>query len=174
MTGIKGVGTALWKRLSKSAKEGPFTSLYQFFKRIDTKRVGKKVVENLVDAGCFDFTGWSRDALRQSVDPMYDTVAKEQADRAKGFMSLFELMGESNEERFASPPEVKRKSLKQENLLKEKELLGFFLTGHPLEEFKTILKQLSCIPLYKVEEMDHDAVFRAAFLIEIGSDANFL
>lgn len=167
MAGVKGIGTGVVEAIIHArTKEGAFTSLYQFFKRIDTKRVGKKVVESLIDAGGFDFTGWTRDALRQSVEPMFDSVAKEQADRAKGFMSLFELMGESNEDLFASPPEVKRKSLKQENLFKEKVLLGFFLSGHPLEEFNTILRQLSCIPLYKVEEMDHDAVFRAGFLIE--------
>ncbi len=56
---------------------------------------------------------------------------------------------------------VKRKSLKQDNLFKEKALLGFFLSGHPLEEFQQILRQLSCIPLIEIEQMDHDAVCRA-------------
>lgn len=167
MAGVKGIGSGVVESIIQARSQGgSFTSLYQFFKRIDTKRVGKKVVESLIDAGGFDFTGWTRDALRQSVEPMFACIAKEQADRAKGFMSLFELMGESNDDLFASPPEVKRKSLKQENLFKEKVLLGFFLSGHPLEEFGTILKQLSCIPLYKTEEMNHDAVFRAGFLIE--------
>lgn len=167
LAGVKGVGTGVVEAILQArSKEGAFTSLYQFFKRVDSKRVGKKVVESLIDAGGFDFTGWSRDALRQSVEPMFDCVVKEQADRAKGFMSLFELMGESNDDLFTSPPEVRRKSLKQENLFREKVLLGFFLSGHPLEEFEPILRQLSCIPLYKVEEMSHDAVFRAGFLIE--------
>jgi DNA polymerase-3 subunit alpha len=167
MAGIKGVGSGVVEAIIEERNaRGPFTSLYNFFKRIDTKRVGKKVVESLIDAGAFDFTGWLRDALRQSVEPMFDAVAKEQADQAKGVMSLFSLLGETNEDLFLTPPEVKRRSLKQENLFKEKALLGFFLSGHPLEEFKPILKQLSCVPLHEIEQMDHDAICRAGFLIE--------
>lgn len=167
MAGIKGIGSGVVEAIvQERSKGGPYKNLYQFFKRTDTKRVGKKVVENLIDAGGFDSTGWLRDALRQSVEPMYDAVAKEQADTAKGFLSLFSLMGENNDELFDKPPEVKRKSLKQDNLFKEKALLGFFLSGHPLEEFQQILRQLSCIPLIDIEQMEHDAVCRAGFLIE--------
>src|SRR5262249_55897438 len=127
MAGVKGIGTGVVEAIIQERdKNGPFTSLYNFFKRIDIKRVGKKIVESLIDAGAFDFTGWLRDALKQSVEPMFDAVAKEQADQAKGFMSLFSLMGDSSENLFSTPPEIKRKSLKQENLFKEKALLGFF------------------------------------------------
>ena len=96
MTGIKGVGSGVVDAIMQErAKGGHFKSFYSFFKRIDTKKVGKKVIENLVDAGCFDFTGWTRDALRQSVDPMYDTASKEQSEASKGVMTLFALMGDS-------------------------------------------------------------------------------
>lgn len=167
MAGVKGIGSGVVEAIvQERSKGGPFTSLYQFFKRVDAKRVGKKVVESLIDAGGFDFTEWSRDALRQSVEPMFSAVAKEQADAAKGFLSLFSLIGDCNEELFLKPPEPTRKAYKQENLFKEKALLGFFLSGHPLEEFKEILKRLSCIPLIAIEQMEHDAIFRAGFLIE--------
>ncbi len=63
------------------------------------------MVENLIDAGAFDSTGWLRDALRQSVEPMFEAVAKEQADQSKGFLSLFSLMGETNEDMYDKPPE---------------------------------------------------------------------
>ena len=51
--------------------------------------MGKKAIENLIDAGCFDFTGWSRDALKKSVDPAFDKVAYEQKEAPLGFMNLF-------------------------------------------------------------------------------------
>ena len=51
-------------------------------------------------------------------------------------------------------------------MLKEKELLGFFLTGHPMDAYRDILQRLSCVPLSQVANMDHDAVFRAAFIVE--------
>ncbi len=167
MNGIKGIGTGVVEAiLSERRKKGPFTTFYQFFKRTDLKKVGKKAIENLVDAGCFDFIGWSRDALRASVEPMYEAASTEQEEKAKGFMSLFSKFSEEDEGRFKNPPTVKNKLSKLDILLKEKELLGLFLTGHPLDSFKKMLPRLSCVPLHNVEEMDHDALFRSAFIVE--------
>lgn len=164
MAGIKGIGEAVVESIIKERdKNGPFTSLYQFIKRV---KVGKKVIENLVDAGSFDFTNWSRDALRQSIDPIYETVSKEKEEELAGVMSLFALIGDSSEERFKNPPIVKKKTTKMDLLLREKELLGFFLTGHPMDGYRDIIKRLSCVPLSHVEDLPHDSIFRAALLIE--------
>jgi DNA polymerase III subunit alpha len=167
MTGIKGVGAGVVEAIVQERKKGgPFSSLYQFFKRMDTKKVGKKVVESLVEAGCFDFTGWSRDALIQSIDPIFEAVSKDQKENALGIISLFSLMGETSESKFSTPPTVKNRTSKQDVLRKEKELLGFFLTGHPMDEYKNILQRLSCVPLRRIDEMDHDHIFRSAFIVE--------
>lgn len=167
MTGIKGVGTGVVEAiLQERQRRGPFKSFYEFFKRIDTKKVGKKVIESLAEAGCFDFTDWPRDALVLSIDPIYDAVSKEQKEQALGILSLFSLMGDSNESRFSHPPAVKHPTSHQEILRKEKALLGFFLTGHPMDEYKHILQRLSCIPLRRLDQMEHDSVFRSAFIVE--------
>lgn len=167
MTGIKGVGTGVVEAIiAERQARGPFKDLYQFCKRIDTKKVGKKVIEDLVDAGCFDFTSWSRDALKQSVDPMFETASKEQKEAAAGIMSLFSLIGDTAEARFSKPPSVKKGRSKQELLLREKELLGFYLTGHPLDAYRDILKRLSCSPMSHIESMGSDVVFRTAFILE--------
>ncbi len=167
MSGIKGVGTGVVEAIiEERRKKGPFKSLYSFCKRIDTKKVGKKVIEDLVDAGCFDFTGWTRDALRHSIDPMYETAMQEQKEAAAGVMSLFSLMGDTAEARFAKPPEVKSRRAKQNVLLREKELMGFFLTGHPLDAYRDVLGRLSCVPLNKVQEVTTEATYRCAFIVE--------
>ncbi|MBA3815096.1 MAG: DNA polymerase III subunit alpha [Parachlamydiaceae bacterium] len=167
MSGIKGVGTGVVEAIiNERQKAGPFKDLYQFCKRTDPKKVGKKVIEDLVDAGCFDFTGWTRDALKQSVDPIYEATAKEKKEASAGILSLFSLMGDTEESRFLKPPTVKNQRTKQDLLLREKELLGFFLTGHPLDAYKEILKRLSCTPLSHIERMSNDTVFRAAFILE--------
>lgn len=167
MMGIKGIGSgAVEAIIQERQKNGAFTSFYQFFKRVDMNRVGKKVIEHLVDAGSFDFTEWSRDALRQSIDPIYDTAVKDQKEAAMGVMSLFSLMGDTSEERFKKPPHIRHKRSKLELLLREKELLGFFLTGHPMDEYRDILQRLSCASLAQVEAMDHDTVFRSALIVE--------
>jgi DNA polymerase-3 subunit alpha len=167
MTGIKGVGAGVVEAIIQERQRcGPFKNFYEFFKRIDTKKVGKKVIENLVGAGCFDFTSWSRDALVMSIDPIYEAVSKEQKEQSLGILSLFSLMGDSNEARFSHPPEVKHLTSRQDILRKEKELLGFFLTGHPMDEYKQILQRLSCVPLRRLEQMEHDTIFRSAFIVE--------
>lgn len=167
MSGVKGVGEGVVEAIiQERRRNGPYKSLYQFFKRLDSSKVGKKVVENLVDAGAFDFTGWSRDSLKLSIDPIYETVSKEKQEAEAGILSLFSLMGDSSEARFSHPPEVKIKSSQLDILLKEKVLLGFFLTGHPMDAYRDILNKLSCVPFCKIENMEHDAVFRAALIVE--------
>lgn len=167
ISGIKGVGSGVVEAIvAERKKRGPFKGLYNFLERIDTKKVGKKVIEDLVDAGCFDFTEWSRDALKQSVDPMYETAVKEQREAAAGVLSFFSLIDETPAKQFLNQPEVKLKRTKLEILGREKELLGFFLTGHPLDAYQNVLQRLSCVPLNQVEQSAHDYVFRAAFHVE--------
>ncbi|MCP5469657.1 MAG: DNA polymerase III subunit alpha [Chlamydiales bacterium] len=167
MTGIKGVGEGVVEAiLEEREKNGPFITFFNFFERIDLKRVGKKAIECLVEAGSFDFTGWSRDELCLSIEEMYDVAAKEQKEKASGVMTLFNLIGEGTEKRFAEPPKVTKPTHKGEILTREKELLGFFLTGHPMDAFRSIIKRLSCIPLNQLEELEHNAILRAAFIVE--------
>ena len=167
MSGIKGVGEAVVEAiLEEREKNGPFKNFYSFFERIDLRRVGKKAIEYLVDAGSFDYTGWSRDALRLSIEEMYEVASKDQKEKASGVMTLFNLIGEKSEKRFEKPPVVLKPTIKRDMLTKEKELLGFFLTGHPMDSYKGVMQRLSCIPLDKVEELEHNAVFRTAFIVE--------
>jgi len=167
MSGIKGVGTGVVEGIVAEREEnGPYKNLYDFIERIGPAKTGKKVVENLVDAGSFDFTGWSRDALKLSIEPMFRSAAKERKEADAGVISLFTLIGESTQNQFSKPPDVKSQTPLPEVLLKEKELLGFFLTGHPMDAYKNVLRRLSCIPLRKVETMPSDTVFRSGVIIE--------
>ncbi len=167
MNGIKGVGEGVVANiLQERRRKGPFKSFYDFFKRMDIRKVGKKIIESLVEAGCFDFTKWSRDALILAIDPIFEAVAKEQKEESLGIMTLFSLIGETNEERFNTPPAVRHPTPRQQFLAKEKTLLGFFLTGHPMDDYKEILQKLSCIPLRRLDSIGNEAVFRSAFIVE--------
>ncbi|MBS0654377.1 MAG: DNA polymerase III subunit alpha [Verrucomicrobia bacterium] len=165
MSGIKGVGEGVVEAiLEQRKKNGPFTDLYHFVSRIDTKRVGKKATELLIDAGCFDSTGWHRDALKLSLEAMYDKVQQEQKEKAKGIVSLFAKYETTNP--FAKAPACPNPRSTEELLFREKELLGFFLTGHPLDGYRPILSRLGCVPLSDIETMPVGTVFRTAFVIE--------
>lgn len=167
VTAIKGVGEGVVEAiLEERVERGKFLSLYDFLKRIELKRVGKKVVEHLIEAGCFDFTQWSRQALLESVEPMYLSAMREQKDVARGVLNLFSLIEKSPEDQFLIPPPEKEKVSRQKTLRRENELLGFYITGHPLDEYRVYLQRLSCVSLTQVAEMDHDSVCRVAFIIE--------
>ncbi len=167
ISGIKGVGEGVVEAVIDERKRGgPFESLEHFLKRVDTKKVGKKACENMIEAGCFDFTGWSRDALKVALDPLFERASVEQKESQQGYLSLFSLIETASSSKSQEAPKVLNLRSREELLFKEKELLGFFLTGHPMDSFKGVLERLSCVPLTTAIELPHDAVFRTAFLIE--------
>ena len=140
MGAIKGVGEGVVDVILKERLKGNYKSLFDFIQRIDTGKVGKKVMEGLVEAGCFDFTKFSRAALLASVDPMFNAASKGQKEVAKGIMSLFDLLDDSSLEYSASKsPRTTATSYSA----KEYELLGVYLHVYPLDEYRTLLKKLS-------------------------------
>lgn len=165
MTAVKGVGSGVVGAIvAERKKKGPFGSLYDFIQRIDTQKVGKKVIESLIEAGAFDFSGWNRAQLLASVEPMYQVAQKDQRDKARGEISFFSLI-EEEDTQFSTPPEGKPLA-KMEVLRREKELLGFYLTGHPLDDLRETIARLSCIPLSELPGMEKGAVCRIACVIE--------
>lgn len=166
LTAIKGVGEGVCEALIAERKEnGPFASLADFTKRVPTQKIGKKVIEYLVEAGAFDFFGWQRDQLMLSVEPMYEHAQKEQKDAARGEISLFSLITEEKDP-FETPPEIIEPTPKERLLLREKELLGFYLTGHPLERYQPLMKRLSCVSLSELSDRLVAGIIRAAFVVE--------
>ncbi|MEX0962040.1 MAG: DNA polymerase III subunit alpha [Simkaniaceae bacterium] len=167
MSGIKGVGHGVVEAIiEEREKEGNFSSLYDFLKRIDLKRAGKKAILHLIDAGGFDFSNWTRSQLRSELEPMYEQAMREQKEKAKGVIDLFASLENENSSPFLLPPENVEESSKQERLSREKELLGFYLTGHPMDEYQEYLTKLSCVPFTHLRQADHGAVFRAAFIVD--------
>ncbi len=166
MSGIKGVGQAAVDQIiEERSRGGPYSSLYEFVQRTDKTRVGKKQIELLIEAGGFDFTSWSRDAMRESVEEMYDQASRDQKEASLGVLNLFSLI-ETPEKPFASPPPVLKKSTPQQIFQREKELLGFYLTGHPMDAYRKVLGRLSCVPLHEIHTLPDGTVFRAAFVVD--------
>jgi len=167
MSGIKGVGEGVVESiLAERKRNGPFTSLYNFIRRMDIKKVGKKAIENLIEAGCFDFTSWPRSALLETVDPIFASVAKEQKDASLGFLDFFSLIEDDREKMFETPPASYKNVSKQQILKREYELLGFYLREHPLDDFKNLFGEYSCCPVSDFSKLDKTSVCRSAFMVE--------
>ncbi len=167
LAGIKGIGEGVVEAiLEERSRNGLFKSLYDFFKRIDTRRVGKKAVENLIEAGCFDWTSWTRQELAQSVEGMFQDASRKQKESVLGIVSIFDFLEETQENPFPHPPHVGEKVPLQKLLRREKELLGFYLTGHPMDEFASVLQKLSIVPFSSIANLQDGALFRAAFIVD--------
>lgn len=165
LSGIKGVGFGIVELIFlERTKNGTFNNLYDFVQRIDKSKVGKKQIELLIEAGCFDFTSWTRDSMKESLDAMYDEASRDQKESERGIMNLFSLMNEPKP--FLAPPPVLNPSTKMQILKREKELLGFYLTGHPMDHYREPLSRLSCVPLKEFERFSETALVRAAFIID--------
>lgn len=167
LNAIKGVGEGVVQSIiEERTVNGKFPSLIDFVRRIDTKKIGKKVVENLIEAGAFDFTSWTRPELLASLEPMFAYASKEQKDAAKGFLDLFAGSASDSYDQFLTPvhnvPAVsKRKLLQREN-----ELLGFYLTAHPLDEFREQIKAWNTTPLSEIGKLTADVCIVSCFIIE--------
>ena len=163
LNGIKGVGESVVDAILEERKRaGPFASLYDLIQRVDKTRVTKKSLEILVDAGTFDFTTWTRDALRASIEEMYDSATKSAKMAARGEMLLFSL----DTDLAQGPPPVLHPTPKMQLLQRERELLGFYLTGHPMDAYQEALQKLKCVPLRELETVAEGSAARIAFIVE--------
>ena len=163
LTGIKGVGSSVIEHIIDERKNGRFQSLFDFIQRVDKTKVGKKQIELFIDAGCFDFTEWSRDAMREGIEAMYEEAVHEQRRSERGVMTLFSLEDATH---FQTPPPVLTPTPQAQLYRREKELLGFYLTGHPMDSFRKQLSALSCVPFREFENLPDGSFVRAAFIVE--------
>lgn len=133
LSAIKNVGeAAIESILATRSSEGPFRSFSDFLRRVDVSKVNKKTLESLIRAGAMDAFG-SRSALLAALTTMLDVVHKERKAVAAGQGGLFDAEPAKKETAKAEYlPKVAELS-SQELLAYEKEMLGFYLTAHPLE-----------------------------------------
>lgn len=143
---IKGVGEAAVDAIIEARDKTPlkkFESLEQFFELVDLRRVNKKTIECLIKSGGFDDFGYNRAELMSGYGNFIDRAGKRKKDDEVGQVSLFAaLEDESSLDQDHDSVQLERKSPwpRSMALAFEKEVLGFFLSGHPLENFETILK----------------------------------
>ncbi len=133
LSAIKNVGEAAIEEITRARqKKGAFRSLEDFYYRVDTQKVNKKVLESLIKVGAFDQFG-SRKALLAVVDQLRTAVEKLKRDRQQGQASLFGFDKSEEEHLPQITLDPTLQFSNEERLEFEKELLGFYLTSHPLQ-----------------------------------------
>ena len=155
LSAIKNVGSAAMAMAIKNRKEeGEFASLDDFSNRLDSKVINKRILENLIKAGAMDWTGETRAGMTDRIEKVVASASSAQKDRASGQGGLFDAM------EFAAPPPVSKNAPapeewpKDERLEHEKELLGFYVTGHPLDKFRGVVDSDRFVKLGLLDEVD--------------------
>ncbi|WP_293832214.1 DNA polymerase III subunit alpha [uncultured Phascolarctobacterium sp.] len=146
LAGIKSTGGAAVEAIiSARSEDGPFTSLTDFCCRVNMRVVNKRVVEHLIKSGAMDSFGARRSQLLAVLDQAIDLGAACQRDRANGQLGLFGDDQTFGMEEINMPllPEIPKQTLLQY----EKELLGFYVTDHPLSEYKEVMQRF--MPLHQ-------------------------
>lgn len=161
---IRNVGRTAIDSLLGARKDGPFTSLYDLCSRVDLRVCTKRVFEALIAAGACDSLGGHRAQLIAALDRAINEASLRQEEAEKGQGSLFgELLGASDDSAPAAAaaapvlPNIAPWS-ESERLQREKELLGFYISGHPLEPFRTECELFASHTVSKLGEWSPDAV----------------
>ncbi|MDX1383612.1 MAG: DNA polymerase III subunit alpha [Thermoanaerobaculia bacterium] len=132
---VKGVGEgAIEALLEARNREGRFRGLFHLASSVDTRVINQKVFDCLIKAGCFDSLGNTRKGLSQALGPVVERAQRRRREREQGQTTLF------GEAALDGEPRASREEWPQrEKLAAERETLGLYLSGNPLEEFAGVL-----------------------------------
>ncbi|NLP36071.1 MAG: DNA polymerase III subunit alpha [Firmicutes bacterium] len=150
LAAVKNVGLGAIETILAARQEGgKFTSLRDFCSRVDLRSCNKKVLESLIKSGAFDCFGANRNQLFAILDETVTAAQTMQKEKQNGQISMFELVDDVEEDAWLQLhdeyPDLPEPAAK-ERLAMEKEALGLYLSGHPLEEYEQALKLYPELP----------------------------
>jgi DNA polymerase-3 subunit alpha len=157
LAAIKNVGEAAMASILKTrAEQGPFETLEDFCARVDLRLVNRRVIESLIKAGAFDSLALPRAHLLAGADAALDGGQRQQRDRAEGQGSFFDMPAVAPARR-PPPVEVTPEWDDDQRLAFEKEVLGFYVSGHPLARFRSVVESLGITTTAELGAKGHGA-----------------
>ncbi|HEY9034438.1 MAG TPA: DNA polymerase III subunit alpha [Pseudomonadales bacterium] len=155
---IKGLGEGPVNALIEARAAGLFSDLYDFCRRCDLRRINKRALEALIRSGAFDSLGESRALLLAAVAEAVQAAEQQLQNDNAGMVDLFAAADSSAEaggqgDVYANQRHV-AEFTRKERLAGEKETLGLFLTGHPIDDYEQELKQMNCRRLMHLQADD--------------------
>ncbi|MDD2628438.1 MAG: DNA polymerase III subunit alpha, partial [Clostridia bacterium] len=151
LTSIKNVGEAAIEAIVKERKEnGKYTGLIDFLKRVESEKVNKKCIESLIMAGAFDDieNDYTRQDFLESFENILESIHSERKNNLKDQVNIFDVFsGNEEEKRDISLNIIKSNNqlTKKEILDMEKEMMGLYVSGHPLDEYREKIEEVSTI-----------------------------
>jgi len=165
---IKNVGHGAIQSIIKARKKhGKFQTIFDLVQHLNLRLVNKKVLESLVQAGALDSLRGHRAQLLATVEIAINYAQSVQNEHMLGQTSIFDLGGAETKRtngHYPEMPNVEKWDQKKELAL-EKELLGFYLSGHPLSRFKNDIQTLSTVSLSHLASHDHGTMVRVGGII---------
>lgn len=163
MGAVKSVGTAILEDFIRERQEnGEYKSIYDFAKRIDYKNLNRRAVEALIKAGGFDSLGKNRRQYLQVYNDCLDDGYRTAKQHEKGLFTLEDYMDEEDTEEFY--PDVTEMPEK-ELLRMEKDVLGFYFSGHPLKELDNFINAIG-IRTYEIKNLETEEQVITAGMIK--------
>ena len=156
LAAVKNVGKgAIETIIGTRMKEGRFTGLADFCRKVDLRTCNRKVIESLIKCGAFDSLGGARSQYLNYLEQALQAGQSAQKEKMDGQISMFSYLGEdtfSEEQEDGLPPLPEYSP--REKLTFEKELIGLYISGHPLDQYRQILENLKgTIPIGELAEV---------------------
>lgn len=166
MAAVKGVGeVAVQSILEARRKGGRFASLADLCERVDTRSANKKVLECLIKAGACDALGPNRATLMAQLDPAMARASSIAADRIRGQSSLFDTFDGAPAQKTPAKVVELPEWPTTEKLAAEKELLGMYLSGHPLNPYEPLLHRYALHTIAELSSLENRAMARVGGLV---------
>ena len=161
LAAVKNVGVNVIENIVKEREEnGEFKDFVDFAKRLDSKDTNKRMIESLIKCGAFDQISENRATLMAGYESVLESISMDRKKNVQGQISLFDAFSaqveEAPEMQLSTKLPVLREFSEKEKLNMEKEVLGMYLSGHPLSEYKSELDRKTSINMKKINELKED------------------
>jgi DNA polymerase III subunit alpha len=159
--GLKAVDSIIEER----GKNGPFKDLGDFCRRIEGAKVNRRVIEGLIECGALDFTGIYRSRLLAALDDVMKICGAPRNSNQMSMFDMFDLQGVDGGSGLISFPEIDEWD-EREKLHKEKDALGFYITGHPLDKYKSEVERFATATIQDLPSRQDKSEVKIAGVIE--------
>ena len=161
---VKNIGRGLIRSMAAKRREGgPFRSMQDFLERMDEGELNKRAVENLIRCGAMDGFGCHRSELIGVYEAMMDSIAASRKQNLEGQMGLFTMLEDEGPSKMDIPH--KEEYSRAELMAMEKETTGIYLSGHPMDDYRKLLKNTHVLPIGDL--MDEEKHFQDDQIVSV-------